>query len=128
MIVAENRKSKKTYLDGLFAALDLQIVKLEDFGHDEALFEVRVDATGRLRRLRSFLKGRRSSVFFSVFDQPIGTGAYLNGPRLDLVVSGREEVDELQRLVALDDDLVQGAGHLSVRSQRGQSLFEFAFD
>ena len=34
----------------------------------------------------------------------------LDGPRLDLVRPGGEEVHQLQRLVALHDDLLEGAG------------------
>ena len=43
------------YLDGVLAALFLEVVKLHDLRHDEALLEVSVDLPGGLGRLGAFL-------------------------------------------------------------------------
>lgn len=70
-----------------FAALGLEVLEVHHFGHNETLLEIRVNASGGLWRL----------------------GALKNGPGLDLIWSGREEVFQLQCLVAGHNDLVQHA-------------------
>ena len=84
-------------LDGQLGAVLLVVVELHDLGHDEALLEVGVDATGGLWRLR----------------------ADLYGPALDLVLAGREEVGQLKSLVTLHDDLL----HLTRRTALLQVRF-----
>lgn len=77
-------------LGARFAALLLKIVEMHHLSHDETLLKVGVNPAGRLRGLRSAL----------------------DGPRLHLVRPRREEVLQLQCLVARRDDFVQHRGAL----------------
>jgi hypothetical protein len=75
------------HLASILRSLLFKVVKLHDFRHDESLLKVAVDPAGRLRRL----------------------GVLLDRPGLDLVGTAGEKVLQAEGLVALNDDLVQGA-------------------
>ena len=66
----------------------LELIKLHDLCHDESLLKVCVNPPRGLRSLESSL----------------------DGPGLDLVRSSREEVNQLQSLVSLDNDFIQSGG------------------
>ena len=57
------------YLHGVLAALFLEVVKLHDLSHDEALLEVSVDLPGSLGRLGAFLWSTTERGIRDIVDQ-----------------------------------------------------------
>lgn len=93
-----------------FRSLVFKIVKFHNLGHDKSFLKIRVNLSRCLRRFRTPLKMLRDTIVNKeVRKSAKSLIVYLDRPRLDFVVACREEVLQLQRLVSLNDDLVEGA-------------------